>query len=432
MKKVLLLGLCAALLFTAACGGDWNTVTSQGACGACFPQAKAVNQVAAPVYPKGDEAQLEPIEGYEEMLNGLYAFSTRSASALLGKGQANAAYSPVSLYLALTLSASGAAGNTLDEMYTTLGLSGRSKDEVAQFVNTLYRELYGEEEYGHLYLFNSLWLSTENSFKQSFLQGAKRHYFAEVFTVDPAQQGGDPISDWVARKTGGKLLRESVPVGDIVMNLVSVIDFYGEWTSQFNKERNTKGVFTLPDGTTVQAEYMNSGSSGGFYRGNGWTLASRSLKNGARMSFILPDEGMDINDLLADEVNVAAMLYPGDAEGVENFYGEIVWSVPKFDFQSSFRLVDMLKSLGMQSAFTFDADFSETSGLKPLFISDARQASRVTVNENGVSASAYTELFYTGAGLPQDRAEMILNRPFAFVIDYNGVPLFVGVVNNPS
>ncbi|MGI6151354.1 MAG: serpin family protein [Christensenellales bacterium] len=431
MKKAFLLGVCVAMIFAGACGN----MADDGVPGpACIAQgnARAVRQVRAPVYPKNEEEQ-EDIEGYADFLAALSGFSAKSASALLGKeGQKNAVYSPVSLYMALALSASGASGNTLEEMVSVLGLPVR-KDDAANLVKALYMELYGEEEYGHLFLYQSLWLSSEYTFHQSFLKNAQEDYFAEIFTVDPAAElWGDPISEWVAKKTGGKLERQSSPLEEIVMNLVSVIDFYSEWTHQFIKERNTTGEFTLSDGTKVTAEYMNSGATGGFYRGNGWTQASLSCKNGAQMSFILPDEGTDINDLLADEATVAALLSPNDAAGVEGFFGEITWSVPKFDFQSELRLADMLKSLGMQSAFGAEADFSETSTLKPLFLADARQGARIAVNENGVSAAAYTELFYTGAGMPQDRADMILNRPFAFVINYRGVPLFVGVVNNPS
>lgn len=419
MKKAVLFGLCAALLLSSACGSRLPLNADDS----------ALTQLTAPDYPDGAEEQAAD---YEKLRSALTGFSARSASALLGGGRENGAYSPVSLYLALALSASGASGETLSELYAALGLANSSKGEVAGWVNALYRDLYGEEEYGHLYLYNSLWLSEKASFKPGFLRGAGEDYFAEIFTLDPeASLAGDPISAWVAEKTGGKLTREPVK-GDFVMSLVSVIDFYGEWTSQFSRKSNTVGDFTLSDGAKVQAEYMNGETSGTFYRGEGWTMAFRSLKNGAQMAFVLPDSGVDINDLLADENALSAMLAPGDAAGVKALYGEIVWSVPKFDFQSQWSLADMLKSLGIRSAFGMDADFSETSDTKPLFLSDARQASRVTVDENGVSASAYTELFYTGAAQPQDRAEMVLNRPFAFVISYHAVSLFLGVVNNPS
>ena len=430
MKRLFLLGICTAMLFASACNG--STLTSIACHGLQINSPVAVKKVAAPVYPENGEEQ-EETGDMMEFLPALSAFSSKSAAALLGGGQKNAAYSPVSLYMALALSASGASGDTLEEMYSAMGLSGKSKSDVANWVKALYREMYGEEEYGRLFLYNSLWLSSENTFHQGFLNGAKDDYFAEVFTVDPSvAQKNDPISEWVAEKTGGRLEREPSELGEIVMNLVSVIDFYGEWTDQFLKERNTTGDFTLADGGKVAAEYMNRGSSGGFYRGNGWTQASLSCKNGAQMSFILPDEGGDINSLIADADEVGKMLSPGDSAGVERLYGEITWSVPKFDFKSELGLVEMLKSLGMESAFGLEADFSETSGLKPLFIADARQGSRVAIDENGVSASAYTELFYAGAGMPEDRAEMILDRPFAFVIAYRGVTLFVGVVNDPS
>jgi serpin B len=50
-----------------------------------------------------------------------------------------------------------------------------------------------------------------------------------------------------------------------------------------------------------------------------------------------------------------------------------------------------------------------------------------------VEAAAFTELHYAGSAPPKDeKAEMILNRPFIFAIkDNTGNVLFVGIVNNP-
>ncbi len=430
MKRLFLLGLCAAMLFAAGCGS--NTLNSAG-CAASMGgkqnDTSAVQKAATPDYPQPGDKR-EPSYG-SKLQSALAGFSSRTASALLGNGQENAAYSPISLYMALALSASGAAGETLDEIYSLLGLAGIGKSEVAKGVNALFTDLYSEEEYGHLLLYNSLWLSSDFSFKQSFLTGAADDYFAEIYTVDPSKElNTDPISDWVGEKTGGKLERAPSEFGESVMSLVSVVNFYGEWTNQFSKDRNTVADFYLADGTKVDAEYMNSGAMGDFYRSDGWTLASLQCKNSASMVFILPDEGVDINALFADEGKVSKMFAPSDY--FESLYGEIEWAIPKFDIVSNLSLKETLIDLGMQSAFKQDADFSETSASKPLFLSDAKQASRVTVDENGVSATSYTELNYAGSAMPQDKAAMVLNRPFAFVINYRGVTLFAGIVNDPS
>lgn len=66
------------------------------------------------------------------------------------------------------------------------------------------------------------------------------------------------------------------------------------------------------------------------------------------------------------------------------------------------------------------------------FISKIRQETHIAIDEKGVEASSYTQIDYCGAGMPEDKADMILNRPFIFgIAAYDGTLLFIGVCENP-
>ena len=65
--------------------------------------------------------------------------------------------------------------------------------------------------------------------------------------------------------------------------------------------------------------------------------------------------------------------------------------------------------------------------MTPLFISKVKQDAHIGIDENGVEAAAFTEISWAGAALPQGRAEMILNRPFFYVIRNKGKIVFMGV-----
>lgn len=68
-----------------------------------------------------------------------------------------------------------------------------------------------------------------------------------------------------------------------------------------------------------------------------------------------------------------------------------------------------------------------------VYISNIKQESYIAIDEKGVEAAAFTEIDYCGAAaITEDKAEMILNRPFIYGIqDSNGVLLFVGICENP-
>ena len=112
--------------------------------------------------------------------------------------------------------------------------------------------------------------------------------------------------------------------------------------------------------------------------------------------------------------------------------GEVVWKIPKFSYGSSTKMEDMLKELGMQAAFEENADFSGISDSRPIWLSSVSQEAHIGIDENGVEAAAYTELSWAGAALPTERADMILDRPFLYVIKNRGMVIFVGICENPA
>jgi serpin B len=90
----------------------------------------------------------------------------------------------------------------------------------------------------------------------------------------------------------------------------------------------------------------------------------------------------------------------------------------------------------MKHAFDKDANFSAMAE-EPLFISKVEQKSYVDVDEQGTEAAAVTTVTMMAASLPMrppDRFEMIVDRPFLFVITDNATDsiLFIGIVNDPT
>jgi serpin B len=95
--------------------------------------------------------------------------------------------------------------------------------------------------------------------------------------------------------------------------------------------------------------------------------------------------------------------------------------------------VDALRDLGSDKAFDpMNADFSGMTDTQA-FISDILQKTHIAIDENGVEASAYTEICFAKSCEPSGHAEMILDRPFIYGIQSRyGDLLFIGVCNNPT
>lgn len=367
----------------------------------------------------------------ERFIAAMQAFAFDTAVPVLGTTEGNANFSPVSLYLALSLGATGAKSETQKEMLSLLGVDDETtlREQCAR----LYRLLYTDNEIGKLKIANSLWLDGEIqgravNFKDEFCRGAADDFYASIFMADFSdEEAGRAMAKWVSDNTNGTLSPDFPPDPDKLMSILNTVYFYDEWIDAFHKDNTKPAVFHAAAGD-VEADFMNRMTSGSFNRGESFTRAALGMKNRSRMVFILPDEGVSVYDLLANDTSVEMLFHGGTEE-----YGEITWSIPKFSYGCKYELADALRALGMATAFEPDAaDFTGITD-SPAWLSNVTQQTHIAIDERGVEASAYTELGYAGAGMPQGRADMILDRPFLFgIIDNTGAPLFMGVCADPT
>ena len=398
--------------------------------------------IAEPVYPTKikfddfDEEVNRREDIDENFIKKLRDFSTKTSSVVLGEidKDTNSLYSPISLYMALSMASETANEDTQKEILEVLNMD--NIEMVRSETGKLFRRLYYHNEIGKLSIGNSLWLKNGVEFNGDLLDLLAKEYYASSFSLDfNDKESPKRISKWVSEQTGGKLVENSSEFSlnpDDVMTLINTIYFYDEWVDSFNAENTKEDEFYLADGSTVKSDFMNmTYGSHGFVGADGYTVSYLNLKNNSQMVFILPDEGVSPYDIILDPELLDEALNTLSTD--ERQMGEVIFKIPKFNFSSNLELKDICKTLGMENAFETTADFTNLSDTKPLFISDIKQNSAISIDEKGVEATAFTQIHYCGAALPDGKAEMILNRPFIFAITgYNGLPLFIGVINNPN
>lgn len=429
MKKAIAGLLTVILLFSMASCGN-NTI----------PASKAIAPVAAPVYPKSiafedfnsafDIRQTNAIT--DDFTASIKQFSYATASCLLSSTDSNANYSPLSLYIALALAATGAEGSTKDELLNVLGV--KDIDSLSSQCGNLFRLLYSDNAISKLKIANSVWMDNyvggnKVAFKKTYMDNASENFYASLFSVDFAdKKTGEAMGQWITDNTNGTLAPSFKLSDDQIMTIINTIYFYDQWVDRFDEEATAADAFHLSSGEDITCDFMNmTYGTHSFSDGDGFLRSGLVLKTGGEMVFILPDEGISIDTLLASPEKVQEIFESGDYCN-----GEVVFQVPKFKFDSSFDMIDTLKSLGIQSAFASGADFSGiTDGTA--FISGVRQDTHIAIDEIGVEASAFTQIDYAGAAMPDGHADMILDRPFIYGITAtDGTLLFAGVCQNPG
>ena len=368
----------------------------------------------------------------DSLFEAIKDFSYKTGALVLKDSGKNINYSPLSLYFALSLAASGASSKTEEELLTLLGIpDGQTLSEQC---GNLYRILYRDNKIGKLKIANSIWMDDDMNgspvvFKDDFIRNAAENFYASSHHVDfAARETGKIMAKWISDNTNGTLTPEMETEPEQILSILNTIYFYDQWINRFDKKNTAEDIFYLSNGSEVKYDFMNQSFwSSGFTRGEGFTRSALSLKNASRMIFILPDEGVSPYDLLASPEQMQVIFEEG-----EDFYGEVVWKVPKFNFGSQLPLNDILKNLGVNSAFDPKANFTGITD-HMAYITNVRQETHIAIDEDGVEASAFTQIDYAGSALPEGRADMILNRPFIYGITaQNGSLLFVGVCENPA
>lgn len=361
-------------------------------------------------------------------IDAVNSFAYESAVKILNDGQnKSGCFSPLSLYYALAIAASGASGDTQAQLLSALGMA--DTQTLSTQCGNLFRDLYADNDIVKLTLADSLWVDNEFSPKDAFVQNAVKNFYAETYSADlSTQKAMDAMAQWVNAHTNDLLNPQFEPNDSLLMSIINTIYFKDQWTDNFDEKDTVQAPFYLADGTTVQCDMMNrTFTNQSYLKGDDYAKTSLNLADGSKMVFVLPDEGVDVYSFLSDAQKLKTVL-----NADEDVYGDVKVSLPKFDNSSDLELADALKAMGITSAFEKDADFSGiTDG--NCFIGAVQHQCRVSVNENGVEAAAYTAVMMCDTGMMTGSAEITFDRPFLYsIVDQTGAVLFVGVCMNPA
>lgn len=344
----------------------------------------------------------------------------------------NLFFSPLSAYLALGMTANGAAGPTLDAMRATLRQGGLTEPEANEAYRSLVDLLLGLDPRVEFTIANSIWYRLGLPVRPDFVELSRGTFDAEVRGLDfddPASV--EIINGWVEERTAGRikeLVAELEPQD--VMLLINAIYFKGDWEEQFDPERTRDAPFRLLDGSYVEAPMMTRRDvkTLRYQEREAFTAVDLLYGRGAfSMTVILPAEGTAPADLMAAVDPATWDEWMAGFEETDRI-GQV--ELPKFRLEWEKSLEDALRALGMGIAFG-DADFSRLAeGGEGLYISDVRQKAFVDVNEEGTEAAAATSVSLADRGVPTFRAD----RPFLFAIRerFSGTVLFLGQLLDPS
>lgn len=405
-----------------------------------------------PQYPKmtpyptaesGEEARKQWMEDKEqfyasvkdfEIPEGFMDFYRNTAQTFLAERQGeNATYSPLNLYLALSMLAEITGGSTRQELLTLLGTE--TIDEVRENTAAFWLSNYCDDGVLTCKLGNSIWLRDDMSYKENTLSTLAEIYRAASYSgTMGSEEYTQDLRHWINDHTGG-LLQDSAGEWEFDKNtvsaLMSALHFKAIWTTPFSP-RNTNNREFYGESETVTTDFMHRVSIHPVYSGENFTAVKLPMSDGTAMWFFLPDEGTSPQDLLEQDVIYDLPTY---GKGANKRERKLSLYLPKFDITVETDLMEGLAELGLTEIFNpAVSDFSPlTEEGKEMCVSKVEHCARVKIDEKGGEAAVITGTFvYAGAPAITEEVELVFDRPFVFVITgRTGHPLFTGIVDQP-
>lgn len=346
------------------------------------------------------------------------------ASAEESEGE-NVLISPISVQIALAMTANGANGQTRDEMEALLG-GEIALEELNEYLYSYVNALPTDGKYKVSFA-NSIWFRDREDFKvyENFLQTNADYYGAQAYAAPFDTETVKQINEWVKTHTDGMIEKVLEKIEEEnMMFLINALVFDAEWQSQYDKYAVREGDFTNLAGDVLTAEMMYSEESR-YFETDSATGFAKNYKDG-KYSFVamLPNEGVDLYEY------IGSLTPEGLMSTLDNMKTGSVYAVmPKFSYEYQLEMKDLLAELGMPSAVDSGADFSRMSN-EELYISGVLHKTFISVAEQGTKAGAVTVVTMDTESAPMYNLTVTLDRPFVYMIvdNENNLPLFIGTV----
>ena len=384
--------------------------------------------------PDKERKKLAGQEGFRRFfLSGIAQFLTEA------NGQ-NRVYSPVDVYMALGMLAEITGKESRSQILSFLGVDGM--EALHRQEKEIWEGSYREDEIVSCVPAASLWLNKDIGiqFQKDVLDRLEKHCHAFSYQgIVGSEEMNRAMQGWFYEQTGGLFKGQAENLAeDTIMVLAAALNFHARWTEEFSEDMTKKGVFHAQD-KDISCDFMHSDGTGYYYGLGSFSAVSKQMGDGSYvMWFVLPEEGISVDDVLKDGKAGEFLLSVSDKETWEKSrYLIIHFAAPRFDIVSDMDLIPGLKKLGINDVFDPGAaDISPLTGMAEgngwNVISQVKHTVRVQMDEKGCAAAANTCVMLEGESMSSEEVDFVLDRPFLFAVTgKDGLPFFVGIVNEP-
>ena len=350
----------------------------------------------------------------EVVRNASNDFGMKVFAGLLSKAKGReVSFSPLSLSLALAMTAEGAENDTWKQFADVIGWGTAGKEEVGAYYRKMIDGLVKTDPLVSFTSCNSVWAAKTLTMYDTYTSLLKQYFSAENYSVDFSSYATlDQINKWCSDKTEGKIpkmLDDLDPATRLM--LINALLFKAPWGLTWDIK--TGRDFNGAAGKTKK-DFLHTIHLLGYGEFEDFEYVSIPYGNGSyEIDVVLPKAGKTVQAILP-KVNYEAFQYAYPGTEVDLYLPK--WSTEYFSERD---IPDVLKAMGLTLPFDFNnADFSGISK-EPLYIGSILQKVRIDVTEKGTEFAAVTVVGMLTSGIgpvTPKKVTLDLNRPFAYFI----------------
>ena len=379
---------------------------------------------------------IEVLKGKDRILDEEFISSQMALSLTLFKESwnrnenENTLISPLSVQIALAMTANGANGGTKSEMESVLA-DNIPLDDLNEYLSSYVGNLPSSEK-SKLSIANSIWFRDADYFsvKDEFLYKNANYYRAQIYKAKFDQTTVNSINDWIDKSTDSMIQKVLEQISNnTVMYLINAIAFDAKWEDPISEYSVYKDTFVNINSEGKEVDMMYNDGEYLYIETENATGFKKNYEGGD-YSFValLPREGVSINDYIAsldgeEIIDTLSGIQPS---------GDGVICMPKFSYEYGIEMREMLCELGMPSAFSDgSADFSNMTN-SDVFISSVIHKTFISVDNEGTRAAAVTVVEDQMESEYKPAWSVTLDRPFVYMIVDNetNLPIFIGCLTD--
>lgn len=359
----------------------------------------------------------------------------------------NLAVSPVSVYMALSLAAECAAGETRTDVLNALGVT---YEQLRSFIPVLYRSLNAEYKNGNtvtskLSLGNSIWVNSDTAVKDDCIKSLSDYYYSYSYSADFKYDNinaNKAVRDFVKKQTNGIIDKDFQLSDETLFALINTLYLKTIWNTDgddlpFTQEKYS---FEQSDGSEKDIKLLQGYyKAGRVYESEKYSAFYTSTENGYKIKFILPKDGNGIDSVFNTEtlaeVNGLTDYNAVDDENGIRYLTRCIFPEFKSSYNDDIREI-LKSSFGINLLFDRNVcDYSTLTDVKA-YCKAVRHVAELKVDKTGIEGAAVTIIVNDNA-MSADPGEyeivledFVVDKSFGYIItDRQDVTLFSGVIN---